>query len=126
MFLRSLLQSVTLALCLASVVSTRPGEKQHEKLIGYLGEVHSVENATKKPDAAPLHESIQTRQFIMDRRHRPKPSHHASTIVEVEGGALVAAWFAGRFEGKPDVGIFVSRLDSYESTGHRLWRLSSH
>ena len=48
----------------------------------------------------------------MDRKHRPKPSHHASTIVEVEGGSFVAAWFAGRFEGKSDVGIFVSRLDS--------------
>ena len=65
MYLRSLLKFVILAWCMACVACIRPGEK-HEKLIGYLGEVHSVENATKKADSPPLlealHESIQSQR----------------------------------------------------------------
>jgi predicted neuraminidase len=38
----------------------------------------------------------------------PFANAHASTIAE-SGGALVAAWFGGSFEGAPDVGIWVSR-----------------
>ena len=38
----------------------------------------------------------------------PVPSVHASTIAETKS-ALVAAWFGGRNEGAPDVGIWMSR-----------------
>src|SRR5262249_9429181 len=38
------------------------------------------------------------------------PSAHASTIVETREG-LVAAWFGGTAEGRPDVGIWVARHD---------------
>ncbi len=38
------------------------------------------------------------------------PQCHASTIAE-SGGGLVAAWFGGTAEGRPDVGIWVSRHD---------------
>ncbi len=40
----------------------------------------------------------------------PVPSCHATTLVETKDGTLVAAWFAGEAEGKPDVSIWMARL----------------
>ena len=47
-------------------------------------------------------------EFIFEKN--PVPSCHATTIVEAKDGALVAAWFAGEAEGKPDVSIWTARL----------------
>jgi predicted neuraminidase len=47
--------------------------------------------------------------FVYDR-DSPTPSCHASTIVEARRG-LLAAWFGGTDEGKPDVAIYLARLD---------------
>jgi predicted neuraminidase len=41
-------------------------------------------------------------------------SSHASTIVELKNGDLLAAWFGGTAEGKPDVAIWSSRRRASE------------
>ncbi|MCX8155711.1 MAG: exo-alpha-sialidase [Verrucomicrobiae bacterium] len=45
-------------------------------------------------------------EFIFEQQ--PTPQCHASTLVETAEG-LVAAWFGGRHEQNPDVGIWLSR-----------------
>jgi predicted neuraminidase len=51
--------------------------------------------------------SVVRAEFIFAQP--PFASAHASTIAETPSG-IVAAWFAGPFEGSPDVGIWMSRL----------------
>ncbi len=38
-------------------------------------------------------------------------SCHASTLVEVEKGKIMAAWFGGTYEGAKDVGIYISTYE---------------
>jgi predicted neuraminidase len=47
--------------------------------------------------------------FIFDQP--PTPGCHASTVVELEPGRLMAAWFGGKDEGAKDVQIYASRFD---------------
>lgn len=55
-------------------------------------------------------EAIVSHEFIYETA--PFPSCHASTLVEVDQGQIVAAWFGGADEGAEDVGIWAStRLD---------------
>ncbi len=49
------------------------------------------------------------REFVY--QDAPFPQCHATTLAETEKG-LVTAWFGGTREKAPDVGIWVSRLDS--------------
>jgi predicted neuraminidase len=51
-------------------------------------------------------------EFIFETA--PFPSCHASTVVELKNGDLMAAWFGGTGEGHPDVAIWGSR----RSAGH--------
>lgn len=48
--------------------------------------------------------------FIFEKA--PFPKCHASTVVEVEPGRLLAAWFGGTDEGAKDVQIWASAFDS--------------
>lgn len=56
-------------------------------------------------EAAP---PVVCEEFIFERP--PTPASHASTIIETEQG-LVAAWFGGKQERAPDVGIWPARHD---------------
>ncbi|MCD6394821.1 MAG: exo-alpha-sialidase [Planctomycetes bacterium] len=47
-------------------------------------------------------------ELIYSLDDKPTPQCHASTIAETKSG-LVAAWFGGKHEKNPDVGIWVSR-----------------
>jgi predicted neuraminidase len=47
-----------------------------------------------------------TKEFIYTTA--PFPSSHASTLVQLKSGDLMAAWFGGTYEGKPDVAIWSS------------------
>lgn len=49
-------------------------------------------------------------QFIYEKA--PFPSCHAATIVETKNNGMLAAWFGGEAEGKPDVAIWASRLQN--------------
>jgi len=55
---------------------------------------------------APIVES----EFIYETA--PFPSCHASTIAEIPSGGLIAAWFGGKDEGDPSVGIWCARRGS--------------
>lgn len=48
-----------------------------------------------------------TSEFIYTEA--PFPSAHASNVVELHGGDLMASWFGGSAEGKPDIAIWASR-----------------
>lgn len=54
--------------------------------------------------------SAQTSEFIADPM--PTPSAHASTVIEVKPGELMASWFGGTAEGRPDVAIYAARKRS--------------
>lgn len=56
---------------------------------------------------ASVSEASDQREFIFTSA--PFASCHASTVVELRNGDLMASWFGGSDEGNPDVGIWGSR-----------------
>jgi predicted neuraminidase len=59
----------------------------------------------------------QQQEFIYETA--PFPACHASTLEEIPGGALVAAWFGGTGEGNNDVGIWFSRKEANQWSSPR-------
>ena len=51
-------------------------------------------------------------EFIFPAGSTSFASSHASTIVELKNSELMAAWFGGTDEGKPDVAIWASRRNA--------------
>jgi predicted neuraminidase len=51
-------------------------------------------------------------EFIFAPGSAPFQQSHASTVVELKDGDLLAAWFGGTKEGAPDVAIWTARLHS--------------
>ncbi len=70
-------------------------------LVAALG-LLSLESATLSADQP----GLLMEEFVFESA--PFPECHASTIVETKEG-LVAAWFGGKQEKSPDVGIWLSR-----------------
>lgn len=69
-------------------------------------------------DSKPRFPGLVAEEFIYSKA--PFPSCHASTIVETSRG-LVAAWFGGSAEGKPDVGIWVSSHNGAGWSAPKQW-----
>jgi len=49
-------------------------------------------------------------EFVFDPGSTSFPQSHASTVVELKNGDLLAAWFGGKNEGAPDVAIWMARF----------------
>jgi len=54
-------------------------------------------------------QTIPSGKFIFEPGSTSFPSSHASTVVELKNGDLMAAWFGGTHERAPDVAIWGSR-----------------
>lgn len=59
--------------------------------------------------SVPIAYADPTGELIFEPGSSGFASSHASTIVELKNGDLLAAWFGGTAEGKPDVAIWSSR-----------------
>ncbi len=84
-------------------VSARETPSGEASSISAVGQPQAQNQAPGGAPAIVLHEDIFT--------SAPFAQCHASTIVET-GDGLVAAWFGGTAEGRPDVGIWLSRREA--------------
>ncbi len=74
--------------------------------LALAGVSSAVRSLNPNPPSAP--DPVLRAEFIFEKA--PFASCHASTIAEGKDG-LVAAWFGGTAEGRPDVGIWLSRFE---------------
>jgi predicted neuraminidase len=68
--------------------------------------------AASAPEAAPVQAAggpVLRSEFVFPLENPPTPSCHAATLAVLPDGGLAAAWFGGTAEGRPDVGIWLSR-----------------
>jgi predicted neuraminidase len=70
----------------------------------------SIATVKSMPVSQPGENGVLAAEFIYQLDGRPTPECHASTIAETSDG-LIAAWFGGKHENHPDVGIWLSRHD---------------
>ncbi|MDE0819054.1 MAG: exo-alpha-sialidase, partial [Pirellulaceae bacterium] len=97
-----------------------------ELLILLAAMVTCTSSATAAPDPAEVlsaptkigTQGLISGKFIYPLEGRQTPECHASTIVSTPTG-LVAAWFGGKHEKNPDVGIWVSRFEDDQWTRPR-------
>jgi predicted neuraminidase len=61
------------------------------------------------PVAASVPGDRTSARFVFEQA--PFPSCHASTLVELDGGGLLCAWFGGKHERAADVAIWTARFD---------------
>jgi predicted neuraminidase len=54
--------------------------------------------------------AAETLEFVSNKM--PTPSCHASSVVELANGDLLASWFGGTQEGAPDVAIWMARRNA--------------
>jgi predicted neuraminidase len=87
---------------------------QKKRLIGYafaaitMGTLHtSCSSDTSK--SSTLSDSLVVAKDFVFGDDRPFPQCHASTLVRLDDGQFVIAWFGGKEEKDPDVGIWVSK-----------------
>lgn len=59
--------------------------------------------------------ALVNRQVILPESRTESFQCHASTLVRLPCGTLVAAWFAGLREGSEDTAIWLSRYE------HNIW-----
>ena len=78
-------------------------------LVGLLLFSGASPRGPQTPSSAAAAGPILRTEFVFPPEAPPAPSCHASTIVELPGGELAAAWFGGTAEGRPDVGIWFAR-----------------
>ena len=64
-----------------------------------------ITNGQSKPQNMPK-VSVLQEEFIYDKA--PFPECHASTLVDLGDGKVMAAWFGGAYERNPDVSIYTS------------------
>ncbi|KAI5058517.1 hypothetical protein GOP47_0026687 [Adiantum capillus-veneris] len=86
----------------SSVVSIpESGCDSQFKVVDFIGAPYGNSVLSTLP-----HPAIVLEDYTYDPGHAPFPSCHASTIVEVEKGVFLAAYFGGTYEGEPDVKIW--------------------
>jgi predicted neuraminidase len=65
-------------------------------------------NDSKKSDQMDAVDSLPAKGFLFGDDH-PFPQCHASTIIHLDDGEFIAAWFGGTEEKDDDVGIWMTR-----------------
>ena len=73
-----------------------------------MGIASTMSQMTQAQDGVGNEPAVVLSEFVFE--NAPFPSSHASTIVETKEGFL-AAWFGGKHERSPDVGIWLARRD---------------